>query len=115
MVSMLGSLAILVANADDHPEQAGHRLRLCAAAPMPPDTDRIWQRAVRLRDVQRAATGSPRRRSSRCCPRASRTSPARRASPTTHEFDVRLVDDDDVEVAGRRDRRDRVPARRART
>ena len=43
MLSMLGSLAILVANAEDHPEQAGHRLRLCAAAPMPPDTDRIWR------------------------------------------------------------------------
>ena len=43
MVSMLGSLAILIANADDHPDQAGHKLRLCAAAPMPPDTDRIWR------------------------------------------------------------------------
>ena len=43
MLSMLGSLAILIANAEDHPESAGHRLRLCAAAPMPPDTDRIWR------------------------------------------------------------------------
>ena len=43
MVSMLGSLAILIANADDHPDQRGHKLRLCAAAPMPPDTDRAWR------------------------------------------------------------------------
>ena len=43
MVTMLGSLAILIANADDHPDQVGHRLRFCAAAPMPPDTDRTWQ------------------------------------------------------------------------
>jgi crotonobetaine/carnitine-CoA ligase len=43
MLSMLGSLAILIANADDHPDMAGHRLRVCAAAPMPPDTDRIWR------------------------------------------------------------------------
>lgn len=43
VLSMLGSLAILVANADDHPAMAGHRLRVCAAAPMPPDTDRIWR------------------------------------------------------------------------
>jgi crotonobetaine/carnitine-CoA ligase len=43
MVSMLGSPAILIANADDHPDQQGHRLRLCAAAPMPPDTDRAWR------------------------------------------------------------------------
>ena len=32
-----------IANADDHPDQTGHQLRLCAAAPMPPDTDRVWQ------------------------------------------------------------------------
>jgi crotonobetaine/carnitine-CoA ligase len=44
MVSMLGSLAILIANADDHPDQRGHKLRLCAAAPMPPDTDAAWGR-----------------------------------------------------------------------
>jgi crotonobetaine/carnitine-CoA ligase len=42
ILSMLGSIAILVANAEDHPDSVGHRLRLCAAAPMPPDTDRIW-------------------------------------------------------------------------
>ena len=27
----------------DHPDQLGHKLRLCAAAPMPPDTDKAWQ------------------------------------------------------------------------
>ncbi len=43
VLSMLGSLAILIANADDHPDSAGHKLRVCAAAPMPPDTDRIWR------------------------------------------------------------------------
>src|SRR5260221_617422 len=43
MASMLGSPAILIANAEDHPDQQGHKLRLCAAAPMPPDTDRLWQ------------------------------------------------------------------------
>src|SRR4029078_2074321 len=43
MVSMLGSLAILIANADDHPDPGGHKLRLCAAAPMPPDTDAAWR------------------------------------------------------------------------
>ncbi|HUF85258.1 MAG TPA: AMP-binding protein, partial [Acidimicrobiia bacterium] len=43
IASMLGSLAILIADAEDHPDQSGHRLRLCAAAPMPPDIDRIWQ------------------------------------------------------------------------
>ena len=115
MVSMLGSLAILIANADDHPDQVGHRLRLCAAAPMPPDTDRIWQRAVRLRDVQRRLRPDRGVADLDARRRASRTSPARRASRTDIEFEVRLVDDDDVEVAVGRGRRDRVPARRART
>jgi acyl-CoA synthetase (AMP-forming)/AMP-acid ligase II len=40
---MLGSLAILLANAEDSEEHAGHTLRLCAAVPMPPDTDRVWR------------------------------------------------------------------------
>ncbi len=43
VLSMLGSLAILIANAEDHPEMSGHKLRVCAAAPMPPDTDRVWR------------------------------------------------------------------------
>jgi carnitine-CoA ligase len=43
VLSMLGSLAILIANAQDHPDAVGHRLRVCAAAPMPPDTDRVWR------------------------------------------------------------------------
>src|SRR5256885_10088020 len=42
IASMLGSLAILVADAEDHPDQQGHRLRPCAAAPMPPDLDPVW-------------------------------------------------------------------------
>ena len=115
MVSMLGSLAILIANADDHPDQRGHKLRLCAAAPMPPDTDR----AV-------AANGSAARRSARATasPRSSLVSmldageankPGAAGKPNLHDFDVRIVDDDDVEVGHRRGRRDRVPARRART
>ena len=43
VLSMLGSLAILIANAQDDDAMAGHSLRVCAAAPMPPDTDRIWR------------------------------------------------------------------------
>ena len=62
MLSMLGSLAILVANADDDPEQAGSPAPAVRggadAARHRPDL----ARAVRLRDVQRRATASPRRR-----------------------------------------------------
>ena len=44
------------------PTRPSHTLRLCAAAPMPPDIDRIWQRALRLRRRSAPATASPRRR-----------------------------------------------------
>src|SRR3990167_5932723 len=43
MISMLGSLANLIANAKDHPDQVGHTLRVCVAVPMPPDTDKAWR------------------------------------------------------------------------
>jgi crotonobetaine/carnitine-CoA ligase len=97
MVSMLGSLAILIANADDHPDQQGHRLRLCAAAPMPPDTDRAWQERFGCQTfsggyglteaslVSMLEAGEPNK-------------PGAAGKPNRHEFEVKLVDDDDVEV-----------------
>ncbi len=98
MVSMLGSLAILIANAADHPDQRGHRLRLCAAAPMPPDTDRAWQERFGCQTfsggyglteaslVSMLDAGEPNK-------------PGAAGRPNQQEFTVRLVDDDDVEVA----------------
>jgi carnitine-CoA ligase len=98
MVSMLGSLAILIGNADDHPDQTGHKLRLCAAAPMPPDTDRAWQERFGCKTfsagyglteaslVSMLAAGEPNK-------------PGAMGKPNLHEFDVRIVDDDDAEVA----------------
>jgi crotonobetaine/carnitine-CoA ligase len=98
IVSMLGSLAILVANAEDHPDQKGHRLRLCAAAPMPPETDRTWNERFGCRTfsggygmteaalISALDAGEPNR-------------PGAAGRPNRVEFDVRLVDDADVEVA----------------
>jgi carnitine-CoA ligase len=98
MVSMLGSLAILIANADDHPDQRGHKLRLCAAAPMPPDTDQAWQERFGCKTfsggygmteaslISMLGAGEPNK-------------PGAAGRPNRVEFDVRLVDDDDNEVA----------------
>jgi crotonobetaine/carnitine-CoA ligase len=98
MVSMLGSLAILIANADDHPDQMGHQLRLCAAAPMPPDTDRAWQERFGCKTfsggyglteaslVTMLDAGEPNKSGAM-------------GKPNEHEFEVRIVDDDDNEVA----------------
>ncbi len=98
MLSMLGSLAILVANAEeDHPDQAGHRLRLCVAAPMPPDTDRIWRERFGCATysagyglteaslISALAAGEPNR-------------PGAAGKPNTEEFEVRIVDDADEPV-----------------
>ena len=98
MVSMLGSLAILVAGAPDHPEQSGHHLRLCAAAPMPPDTDRLW------RERFGCATFSAGYGLTECSlismlQPGDTNKPGAAGKPNEHEFEVRLVDDDDQSVA----------------
>jgi len=97
MVSMLGSLAILIANADDHPDQTGHHLRLCAAAPMPPDTDRAWQERF---GCQTFSGGYGLTEASLVCmlDAGEPNKPGAMGKPNRHEFDVRFVDDDDNEV-----------------
>jgi carnitine-CoA ligase len=97
MVSMLGSLAILIANADDHPDQTGHHLRICAAAPMPPDTDRAWQERFHC---QTFSGGYGLTEASLVCmlDAGEPNKPGAMGKPNRHEFEVRLVDDDDNEV-----------------
>jgi crotonobetaine/carnitine-CoA ligase len=97
MVSMLGSLAILIANAEDHPDQQGHRLRLCAAAPMPPDTDRAWQERFGCTTF---SGGYGLTEASLVCmlDAGEPNKPGAMGKPNRHEFDVRIVDDDDNEV-----------------
>jgi len=98
MVSMLGSLAILIANADDHPDQEGHQLRLCAAAPMPPDTDRTWQERFHCKTF---SGGYGLTEASLICmlDAGEPNKASAMGKPNLHEFDVRMVDDDDNEVA----------------
>jgi crotonobetaine/carnitine-CoA ligase len=97
MVSMLGSLAILIANAEDHPDSAGHTLRLCAAAPMPVDTDRIWTERFGCKTFS-AGYGLTEASLISMLDAGVANRPNACGKPNTHDFDVRLVDDDDVEV-----------------
>ena len=97
MVSMLGSLAILIANADEHPDQRGHKLRLCAAAPMPPDTDRAWQERFGCKTFS-AGYGLTEASLVSMLDAGVANKPGAAGKPNLHEFDVRIVDDDDVEV-----------------
>ncbi|HEV7526272.1 MAG TPA: AMP-binding protein [Acidimicrobiia bacterium] len=98
MISMLGSPAILIANADDHPDQQGHHLRLCAAAPMPPDTDRLWRTRFGCKTFS-AGYGLTEASLISMLDAGEENRPGAAGKPNLHEFDVRLVDDDDVEVA----------------
>jgi crotonobetaine/carnitine-CoA ligase len=99
MVSMLGSLAILIANADDHPDQRGHKLRLSAAAPMPPDTDRAWQERFGCKTFS-AGYGLTEVSLVSMLDAGEPNKPGASGKPNLHDFDVRIVDDDDVEVGG---------------
>ena len=97
MVSLLGSLAILIAEAADHPDQAGHHLRLCAAAPMPPATDVLW------RDRFGCATfsggyGLTEASLISMLPAGEVNAPGAAGKPNDHEFEVRLVDERDAPV-----------------
>jgi crotonobetaine/carnitine-CoA ligase len=98
MVSMLGSLAILIANADDHPDQTGHKLRLCAAAPMPPDTDRIWQERFGCKTFS-AGYGLTEASLVSMLDPGLTNKPGAMGKPNFHEFEVRLFDDQEGEVA----------------
>jgi crotonobetaine/carnitine-CoA ligase len=98
ITSMLGSLAILVANAEDHEEQAGHHLRLCAAAPMPPDTDRIWRERFGCTTFS-GGFGLTEASLIAALPPGEANRPGAAGKPNTIELEVKLLDDDDVEVA----------------
>jgi len=97
IVSLLGSPAILIADAADHPDQPGHRLRLCAAAPIPPDTDRIWRERFGCATFS-GGYGLTEASLISLLPAGETNQPGAAGKPNRHEFDVAIVDDDDHEV-----------------
>jgi crotonobetaine/carnitine-CoA ligase len=97
IASMLGSLAILVANAPDHDEQAGHQLRLCAAAPMPPDIDRIWRERFGCVTFS-GGFGLTEASLIAALPPGVENRPGAAGKANDVEFEVRLLDDDDAMV-----------------
>lgn len=97
VVSMLGSLAILLANADEHCEQQDHHLRLCAAAPMPPDTDRVWRERFGCATFS-GGFGLTEASLLSMLDAGEVNKPGAAGKLNLHEFDVQLVDDDDNPV-----------------
>ncbi len=97
MVSLLGSLAILIADAADHPDQVGHRLRLCAAAPMPPDIDKIWRERFGCATFS-GGYGLTEASLISMLPAGEENKVGAAGKPNREEFDVALVGDDEAEV-----------------
>jgi len=97
MISLLGSLAILIADAPDHPDQVGHRLRLCAAAPIPPPIDRIWRERFGCATFS-GGYGLTEASLISMLPAGEENRAGAAGKPNQHEFEVALVDDDDQPV-----------------
>ncbi len=97
MASMLGSLAILIANAEDHPDMTGHRLRVCIAAPMPPDTDRIWRERFGCATFS-GGFGLTEASLIAALPPGVENRPGAAGMLNQIEFEVALLDDDDLAV-----------------
>ncbi len=97
MVSLLGSLAILIAEAADHPDQEGHHLRLCAAAPMPPATDAAWSDRFGCATFS-GGYGLTEASLISMLPAGEANAPGAAGKPNEHEFEVRLVDEHDAPV-----------------
>lgn len=98
MASMLGSLAILVANAEDHPDSQDHRLRVCAAAPIPPDIDRTWRERFGCATFS-GGFGLTEASLLAALPPGVENRPGAAGMLNQIEFEVALVDDDDLPVA----------------
>jgi crotonobetaine/carnitine-CoA ligase len=97
MVSMLGSLAILIANADDHDAMIGHRLRVCVAAPMPPEIDRVWRERFGCATFS-GGFGLTEASLLAALPPGVENKPGAAGMLNQIEFEVALLDDDDVAV-----------------
>jgi len=94
IASLLGSLAMLLASADDRDDQHGHRLRLCAAAPMPPDTDRAWRERFGVQTFS-AGFGLTEASLLSVLPAGQENRPGAAGRINTDVFEVKIVDDDD--------------------
>ena len=97
IASLLGSLAILVGDAEDNPAQQEHRLRLCVAAPMPPATDEAWRTRFGVPTFS-AGFGLTEASLISALPAREANRPGAAGRLNQEDFEVLLVDDDDQPV-----------------
>ena len=105
IASMLGSLAILVARADDHPQarlsgtaEANATLRLVTAAPVPPEIDEIFRRRFGVTTFSNAY-GTTEASLISWLPPGRPVRPNSAGIVNSEAFIVKIFDDDDREVA----------------
>jgi carnitine-CoA ligase len=97
IISMLGSLAMLIANSKDHPDQVGHNLRLCMAVPMPAETDHTWRDRFGCRTFS-GGYGLSEAAMLSLLPVGEEMKPGATGKPNSREFDVRIFDDHGYEL-----------------
>jgi crotonobetaine/carnitine-CoA ligase len=98
IISILGSLATLIANSEDHPDQVGHTLRVCMAVPMPPDTDQVWRE--RFGCITRSGGYGLSEASLMAMQLPDEESrPGSPGKINSHEFEVKIFDEHDNELS----------------
>jgi carnitine-CoA ligase len=104
IASLLGSLAILVARADDHPQakhasgsEANQTLRLLTGAPMPPEIDDLYRDRFGVRTFSNAY-GTTEASLISWLPLGRQGKPGSAGIVNSETFDVKIFDDNDQEV-----------------
>ncbi|MCU0270628.1 MAG: AMP-binding protein, partial [Acidimicrobiales bacterium] len=97
VASVLGSIAVLIANGDDRPESEGTTLRLVAGAPLPPSVSDAFRDRWGVATFS-AGYGVTEASLLSSLPAGEVNPPNAAGRANGVEFDVRIFDDDDVEV-----------------
>jgi crotonobetaine/carnitine-CoA ligase len=105
IASLLGSLAVMVARADDHPQargsggsEANTTLRLLTGAPMPPEIDQIYRKRFGVSTFSNAY-GTTEASLISWLPPGRPGKPGSAGIVNSEAFIVKVFDDDDREVA----------------
>lgn len=97
LVSLLGSLATLIARAADHPDSAGHKLRLVLAVPTPPELDRLWRERFGV-CIFSGMYGQTEASPLSITPPGMKNKPGAAGVANHLDFEVRIFDDRDREL-----------------
>ncbi|MEZ5169382.1 MAG: AMP-binding protein [Acidimicrobiia bacterium] len=97
MLSLLGPLAIMVQTGSEAADAHGHSVRLMAAAPLGPETDRYWREVLGIRTFS-AGFGLTEASLLAFLPAGETNAPGAAGRVNRDDFEVRIVDDTDEEV-----------------